>query len=216
MSTLTMNKPHADAKFWDRIAARYSRKDVPDQAAYETKLAKTNALLKPDDRVLEIGCGTGTTALHHAPRVRHILATDISEKAIELARRNRDAAAVADKVDLRRGSLFEPVDDETRFDVIVSNPPYVAEVDEASLEPEVRDWEPREALFAGHDGLDVIRRLIDEAPQYLKAGGLIALEVGADQPRRVAELMRSTGRYDDVRIVRDYSGRERFVLAHGI
>ena len=103
-----------------------------------------------------------------------------------------------------------------RFDVIVSNPPYVAEVDEASLEPEVLDWEPREALFAGHDGLDVIRHLIDEAPQYLKDGGLVALEVGAGQPPRVVELMQATGRYDDVRVVRDYSGRERFVLARGV
>lgn len=166
---------------------------------------------------LEVGAGSGAICLSLASEgyFTHIIATDISEQAIELARRNRDAAALADKVDLRRGSLFEPVDDEVRFDVIVSNPPYVAEVDEATLEPEVLDWEPREALFGGHDGLDVIRRMIDEAPQYLKAGGLIALEVGADQPHRVAELMRGSGRYDDVRILRDYSGRERFVLAHG-
>ena len=167
---------------------------------------------------LEVGAGSGAICLSLASEgyFTHIIATDISEKALELARRNRDAAALADKVDLRRGSLFEPVDDEVRFDVIVSNPPYVAEVDEASLEPEVLDWEPREALFAGHDGLDVIRRLIDEAPQYLKDGGLVALEVGAGQPPRVVELIQATGRYDDVRIVRDYSGRERFVLAHGV
>ena len=166
----------------------------------------------------EVGAGSGAICLSlaHEGYFTHIMATEVSAQALELARRNRDAAALADKVDLRLGSLFEPVDDEMRFDVIVSNPPYVAEVDEASLEPEVRDWEPREALFAGHDGLDVIRRLIDESPQYLKAGGLIALEVGADQPRRVAELLRETGRYRDVRIVRDYSGRERFVLAHGV
>lgn len=165
----------------------------------------------------EVGAGSGAICLSLASEgyFTHIVAADVSEQALELARRNRDAAELADKVDLRLGSLFEPVDDEMRFDVIVSNPPYVAEVDEASLEPEVRDWEPREALFAGHDGLDVIRRMVDEAPQYLKAGGLIALEVGADQPRRVAEMLRATGRYEDVRIVRDYSGRERFVLAHG-
>jgi release factor glutamine methyltransferase len=167
---------------------------------------------------LEVGAGSGAICLSLASEgyFTHIIATDISEDALELARRNRDAAALADEVDLRLGSMFEPVDDGERFDVIVSNPPYVAEVDEASLEPEVRDWEPRAALFGGPDGMDVIRRLIDEAPEYLKEGGLVALEVGADQPRRVAELMGAAGRYDDVRIVRDYSGRERFVLAHGV
>ena len=89
-----MNKPHTDARFWDRIAARDARKAVPDQAAYETKLAKTDSYLQTDDRVLEIGCGTGTTALHHAPSAGHILATDISAKMIDIAREKARAAGV--------------------------------------------------------------------------------------------------------------------------
>jgi len=165
---------------------------------------------------LDVGAGSGAICLSLASEgyFTHITATDISEDALRLARRNRDAAGLIEKVDLRLGSLFEPLDDGASFDVIVSNPPYVAEVDAASLEPEVRDWEPRAALFAGQDGLDVIRPLIGEARGYLKDGGLLALEVGADQPRRVAELMRESGGYEEIRIVRDYSGRERFVLAH--
>ena len=94
MSTLVMDRPHIDARFWDRIAARYSKKAVPDQAAYETKLAKTDTYLQPDHSVLEIGCGTGTTALHHAPRVSHILATDISAKMIDIAREKARAASI--------------------------------------------------------------------------------------------------------------------------
>ncbi|MCH7992047.1 MAG: hypothetical protein IIC35_06485, partial [Gemmatimonadetes bacterium] len=108
-----------------------------------------------------------------------------------------------------------PVEDRERFDVIVSNPPYVAEVDEPSLQPEVRDWEPREALFGGEDGLDVLRRLAAEASMYLKAGGLLALEVGFGQTKAVVDLLEDAGGYADVRVLRDYAGKERFVLAHG-
>ncbi len=79
-------KRHPDARFWDRIARRYAAKPVPDQAVYAQKLAKTAGYLKPTDRVLEIGCGTGTTALHHAGRVARVLAADISPRMIEIAR----------------------------------------------------------------------------------------------------------------------------------
>ena len=86
---------HPDAGFWDRIAARYSRKPVADQATYETKLGKTDSYLKQDDQVLEIGCGTGTTAIYHAPRVAQVLATDISPKMIDIARSKARAASVS-------------------------------------------------------------------------------------------------------------------------
>ena len=166
---------------------------------------------------LEVGAGSGAICLSLAYEGynTHIIATDVSETALKVARRNRDAAALVDRVDLRHGSLFEPMREEERFDVIVSNPPYVAEVDEAALEPEVRDWEPREALFGGTDGLDLIRRIVGGARRFLKDGGLLALEVGVDQTEEVAELIRDTGQYDEVRILRDYSGRKRFVFAHG-
>jgi release factor glutamine methyltransferase len=166
---------------------------------------------------LEVGAGSGAICLSlaHEGYFTHIIATDISDVALAVARRNRDAAALAEVVELRRGSLFEPLKEEERFDVIVSNPPYVSAVDEASLEPEVRDWEPPEALFGGTDGLDVVRRIIDGSTSRLKDGGLLALEVGVDQTEEVAEQVRSTGCFDLVRVLRDYSGRKRFVLAHG-
>ena len=166
---------------------------------------------------LDVGTGSGAIGLSLALEgsFASVVATDVSEAALEMARRNRDAVDLEDKVCLRKGSLFEPVEDRERFDVIVSNPPYVAEVDEPSLQPEVRDWEPREALFGGEDGLDVLRRLAAEASMYLKAGGLLALEVGFGQTKAVVDLLEDAGGYADVRVLRDYAGKERFVLAHG-
>jgi release factor glutamine methyltransferase len=166
---------------------------------------------------LDVGTGTGAIGLSlvHEGYFTHVIATDVSPEALDFARANRDAAGLEEKVELREGALFEPLMPHERFDVIVSNPPYVAEVDEGDLEPEVRGWEPSGALFAGPDGLDVIRRIVDGARPFLKQDGLLALEVGAGQAERVAELMREAGIYRDIRTLRDYAGRTRFVFAHG-
>ncbi|MCP5156090.1 MAG: class I SAM-dependent methyltransferase [Ectothiorhodospiraceae bacterium] len=86
------------ARFWDRIADRYARRPVADEAAYRTKLAKTREYLRPDMEVLELGCGTGSTALEHAPHVAHIRAVDISSRMIAIARDKADAAGVTNVV----------------------------------------------------------------------------------------------------------------------
>ncbi len=172
---------------------------------------------RPGATALDVGTGSGAIGLSLAfeGSFASVVATDVAEEALEVARRNRDAAKLEDKVDLRRGEFFEPLGPNERFDVIASNPPYVADGDEPSLQPEVRDWEPRQALFAGVDGLAVLRRLTAEASRHMKVGGLLALEVGSGQAEAVVDLLSQAGGYEDMRIVRDYSGRERFVFAHG-
>ena len=172
---------------------------------------------RPGATALDVGTGSGAIGLSLAfeGSFASVVATDVAEGALEVARRNRDAVELEDVVDLRKGEFFEPLEGDERFDVIASNPPYVAEVDESSLQPEVRDWEPRKALFAGADGLAVLRRLTAEASRYLKVGGLLALEVGSGQAGAVFGMLGQAGGYEDLRIVRDYSGKERFVLAHG-
>lgn len=172
---------------------------------------------RADVRALDVGTGSGAIALSLALEgpFASVVATDVDEAALEVARRNCAAAGLDDLVELRCGQSFEPLDDEERFDVIVSNPPYVAESDAASLQIEVREWEPARALFGGPDGLDVLRNLGSGAFEHLRPGGLLALEVGLGQAEAVAEILGALDAYGDVRTLRDYAGKERFVLAHG-
>lgn len=165
---------------------------------------------------LDVGTGTGAIGLSLALEgpFASVVATDVDETALETARRNRATAELDDRVELRAGDLFAPLRDDERFDVIVSNPPYVAEADAEELQPEVRDWDPPGALFGGDDGLDVVRRIVAAGHAHLRAGGLLALEVGLDQAEAVVDLLETEGTYDEPRVLRDYAGKERFVFAH--
>jgi len=116
-------------------------------------------------------------------------------------------------IEFRRGSLWEAVPTGERFDAIVSNPPYIAEWERGELAPEVVDWEPAAALFAEEDGLSVLESLIRGAPDHLRPGGLLALEIGATQAAVVASRIGERGAYSAPRIVRDLAGRERVVMA---
>jgi release factor glutamine methyltransferase len=178
-------------------------------------LAWAGARRRPDLTALDVGTGSGAIALSLAIEgtFASVLATDVAEPALEVARRNRAGSGLDDRVELRHGRLFEPLVPGERFDVVVSNPPYVAESEAATLEPEVAEWEPRLALFAGADGLDVLRGLVSGAGDALRPGGLLALEVGAGQAVAVARLAEEAGRYAGISIRRDYAGKERFVLA---
>ena len=111
------------------------------------------------------------------------------------------------------GSWFEALPHDERFDVIVSNPPYVAE-GSPDLEQSVAEWEPVEALLAGADGLDAIRQIIQGAPDHLKAGGWLVLEIGADQGEAVRELL--TENFDHIEIRKDLAGHDRIALAQSV
>jgi len=161
---------------------------------------------------LDIGTGSGAIALSLAAEgnFSRIVATDVSTDALEVAAGNGDRLGAA--VEFREGGVFDPVVGE-RFDVVVSNPPYIRFDEESSLEPEVREWEPRAALFSGASGLDVIREIAAGAPDHLNPGGLLALEIGAGQADAVTALLRSVAGFSEPRVRRDLSGRDRIVLA---
>ena len=166
-------------------------------------------------RVLDVGTGSGAVALSLAVEgvCGVIVATDVSIEALEVAAENAQRHEVSDKIEFRQGSLFDALTVGEQFDIVVSNPPYVEEGQKLDLEPEVSEWEPPGALFAGADGLDVIRPLVASVGEWLGPEGLLALEVGAGQESRVVELIEKTGSFGPARVRKDLNGRPRVVLA---
>jgi release factor glutamine methyltransferase len=177
---------------------------------YDTELLVSEALKRlPDARsVLDIGTGSGCIAVSlqkHLPRAA-VTATDISEAALAVARRN--AAQHCTTIEFLLGSLFTPVAGRT-FDLIVSNPPYIPTADIETLDLEVRDYDPSTALDGGADGLDVYRSLVPASVEYLNQGGWLMVEVGIGQANDVVQMFRQTGRYGEPIVAVDPGGIER-------
>lgn len=163
-------------------------------------------------RVLDLCTGSGCVAITAAKErpTTFVVATDLSADALAVARRNRERLS-AYNVALYTGDLFAPLKGcSIRFDAIVSNPPYIPNDEIAELQADVRDFEPHLALAGGADGLDIVRRIISEAPEHLCRGGTLALEVGAGEADATVALMRSTG-FVDVTATRDLAKIERVV-----
>ncbi len=163
----------------------------------------------------DIGTGSGAVAIALATELREarIAATDISRAALRTARRNA-ARHGLNRIEFLAGDLCAPLrrlGPAGRLDILASNPPYVREAEWRRLEPEVRDHEPKPALVPGPTGLEIIRRLVDEAPLWLKPGGWLALEIGRGQGRAVRSLLRRG--WTDVRAWADLRGIERVIAA---
>ena len=166
-------------------------------------------------QILDLGTGSGAIAVCLA-RERldaEICAVDISLSALEVARINAERHGVSKRVHFLHGDLFEPIETEKTFHLIVSNPPYIRSGEMAVLAPEIREWEPVAALDGGVDGLDFYRRIIGVAHRYLAPGGSIVLEIGADMGGAIAELLTRSGCYEGVSIHQDYAGSDRVVAA---
>jgi release factor glutamine methyltransferase len=164
-------------------------------------------------RIVDVGTGSGAIAVAlagHLPSAR-IDATDQSAAALEVARANAARNGVAERVFFYEGDLLVPVAGK-RFDVIVSNPPYVPEADRDSLAVEVRDYEPAQALFAGADGLQIYRRLIPAAFEALFHQRYLALEIGFGQDAAVHALLAGAG-FTGIEFTKDLQGIPRVALA---
>ena len=167
----------------------------------------------PSPRIVDIGAGSGCIAIslaHHLPHAQ-IAATDIWARALDLARRNAGRNAVSNRIRFLYGDLLAPVAGE-QFEIVASNPPYVSILDRNSLAIEVRDHEPALALFAGEDGLEVLRRLIPAAHAVLTPGGFIVLEIAHGQDHAVATLLANAG-FHHIEFIPDLQGIPRVACA---
>ena len=165
----------------------------------------------PKSQILDVGTGSGVIALSLAVKFpeAEVLAADISEDALALARENAERLGLSARVQFRKSNLLDGVDGS--FDLIVANLPYIPRKDRQSLAREVLH-DPEVALFAGESGDELVRELIEQAPAHLKPGGLLALEVGIAQAASLTGLLRKKN-YHDIESKNDYSGVNRFLLA---
>lgn len=165
---------------------------------------------KDSPRIVDIGTGSGAILLSVLKGTEGStgVAVDLSPKALAVAKSNGERLGLAERADFRLGDLYAPVDG--LFDAILSNPPYIPVRDMEGLAPEVKQ-EPEMALVGGVDGLDFYRRLIDDAPRYLKEDGIVLFEVGIGEAQDVAELGKARG-FSAQRILPDYAGIDRVVV----
>lgn len=169
--------------------------------------------------IADIGTGSGAIALSLAfeAEFERVFATDVSLDAINVAAANGASFAKALKspVEFRNGSLLAPLRGE-KLDAIVCNPPYISFAEITELPADVRDWEPSVALLCAQDGLSVTRELVRQAPAALARGGFLALEVDTVRAGTVAEMIAVDGRYAEIEVLLDLTGRERFVFARRV
>jgi release factor glutamine methyltransferase len=180
----------------------------------ETEIAVAAALdflaTRPTARVLDLGTGSGAIALAiaaNAPQAM-IVATDISDAALAVARQNAERLGLMKRITFRNADCFEVRDGGAplgRFDLIVSNPPYIVDQEIIGLQPEIVRWEPRLALAGGLDGLDFYRRIADGLPGYLAAEGRLTVELGDGQADAVTRILRAAG-FGTIDRLRDPSG----------
>ncbi len=183
----------------------------------ETLVVDAIEALKPQaaPRVLDVGTGSGCIAISLAVNCPNaeVTAIDLSAAAFDIAKVNAETHNVASRIRWLCGDLFAPLTAGEQFDLIASNPPYIAAAEIESLSADVRLHEPRLALDGGSDGLDVIRRLIAAAPPHMAANGKLLIEISGEQADAVAQLLAANGHYDDIVVRKDLAKQPRVVRA---
>ena len=191
-----------------------SRALIPRHETEELVERVVKQLHKVPERILDLGTGSGALALAFAREYpeAQVDAVDISSSAISLASENAKSLGFESRIHFHEGSWFSPIDqDGNQYDLIVSNPPYLTQKEIATAEPEVTDYEPRNALVAGVDGLDAIREIFGKSIAFLKQYGLLVLETGIEQQAELNALSKAANFQGQC--INDLSGRPRFYFA---
>ena len=228
--------PHQCKAFWQTIRRRARREPLPYitgvQEFWSLEFSVNHHVLIPRPetelvvevvldvlgsfaapRILDLGTGSACLAVALAtqrPQAR-LWACDVSAEALMIARTNALHHRVADRISFMQADMRERLASPSSFDLIVTNPPYIAEPDFATLQAEVRDWEPRLALNGGRDGLDFYRCLLQDCPVQLRRGGWLVMEIGASQSEAVMHMARSQDSLGGCKLSYDYAGRPRVV-----
>jgi len=171
-----------------------------------------------DPFIVDLCTGSGCISISLAkelPKAR-VFAMDRSDRALHIAQENARQIGVADRIRFLEGDLFEMLEEmdlRGRIDCVVTNPPYVRSGDLSTLQPEVRDFEPAMALVAGPEGTEIAERIIHQAPEYLKSGGSLIMEMGIGQAAVLRKIVEDTHKFGSVDIVKDLAGIERVIAA---
>ena len=177
-------------------------------------IEKINKIKKETVQILDIGTGSGCIACmiaKNAPQAE-VLGVDVSSDALQVALENAQKLDLIKKVVFRKSDLFSALREGEKFDVVVSNPPYISEDDYKNLDSTVRDFEPKSALLAKDNGLEFYKKIIKQAAKYVNYGGYIAFECGMGQAREICTLLERNG-FQVSDVIKDLAGIERVVAA---
>ena len=215
LAYITGKAPFGDLMLYVDNNVLIPRQDTEITAETASQKCINISNIKGKISFLDLCCGSGCIFLF----IRDLLdkkeidyesyASDISEKALNVARINQENCKPLCRTDIRQGDLFEPWND-LKFDVVVSNPPYIPTKKIDLLDINVRDHEPRLALDGGASGMDIYKRIIEEAPMHIIHGGYLVLEAGFCEADEIAELMK-TASFSEIEIIKDYNNIDRVV-----
>lgn len=168
-------------------------------------------------KVIDVCTGAGNLAIAFASKAEQsrVYAADLSEEAVGLAKQNTEFAGVQDRVELRAGDLLEPFDEDEflgSIDLLTCNPPYISSAKVENMHDEISNYEPRLAFDGGPFGIKILQRLIKDAPRFLKSGGWLAFEVGLGQGPAWVQRLTKTGKFTDIRSIKDSSGEVRAIV----